>query len=547
MILSFLRKKSSLFTMALAFMLLVASSSIFPNTNAKASTLTFKPAPYEDTVNGRNSHVYLPATGHPTVAEQTDFINEIKTAAIAAKNNYGVPASAILGIAAVESGYGFTRVAHYANNLFAMKIWQTNPSGAWQLKGQPDEDSGAVPVIANYGNDRKVYNESNRRDNWYRAFSTKADSITYFAGTLMQNSRYKPHVDNYKYRIANGWTYANASKQFLYDIAAAGYNHNGGTFYRNKIGPIMDSLNLYQYDSAVASTPWVSPIDVSPVTPDGLYVSGTVTLTVTAGDASGISKVEFFSADGAYLLYTDYTAPYSFNWQTDPWVPNGEQKLKVIAHNTSGNTAGASRTVYVSNHTPPVIGPIEVSPLHEDYYVWGDVTLSADVSSTAGIDRVEFYSQDGAYLISTDYTAPYSINWATKPWVANGEQILKVIAYDVNNQTAESTRTVYIANNVPPVMSEINVTPVSTDGYNVWGNVTISVEVTDPNGASDIDYVEFYSADGTYLISTDSSAPYSINWSTDPWVPNGEQILRVKAFDKAGNFVEKTRAVNINN
>lgn len=545
MILKFLRKKSNYFTLALAFMLLIAAA--FSNTNIKASTITFKPAPYEDTVNGRNSHVYLPATGHPTSAEQTAFINDIKNAAIAAKNNYGVPASAILGIAAVESGYGFTKIAHYANNLFAMKIWDYNPPNGWQLKGQPDEDGGTVPVIANYGTDRKVYNESNRRDNWYRAFSTRADAINYFAGTLMQNSRYKPHVDNYKYRIANGWTYANASKQFIYDIAAAGYNHNGGTFYRNKIGAVMDSLNLYQYDSAVASTPWVSPIDVSPVSPDGLYVSGTVTLSVTAGDASGITKIEFYSADGAYLLHTDYTAPYSFNWQTDPWVPNGEQKLKVIAYNTSGNTAGAYRTVYVSNNTPPVIGPIEVSPVHEDYYVWGDVTISADVSSTAGIDRVEFYSQNGAYLISTDYSAPYSINWATKPWVANGEQILKVIAYDVHNQSAESTRTIYVANNVPPVMSEINVSPVSADGYNVWGNVTISVSVTDPNGSSDIDYVEFYSSDGTYLISTDTTAPYSINWATDPWVPNGEQILRVKAFDKAGNFVEKTRAVNVDN
>lgn len=520
--------------------------------------VTFRPAPYQDTVNGRNSYVYNPAIGHPVTAEKSAFINEIKDYAMIARDQWGVPASAVIGMACVESGYGFTRIAYYANNLFGLKIWAYNPSGGWQLKGQPDEDGGQVRVTANYGYDRKVFDESYRRDNWYRAFGTRQDAVNYLAGTLLQNSRYKPARDNYQYRINNGWTYINASRQYCYDIAQAGYNHLGGSYYRDKIAKVMDEYNLYQYDdpsvqpsdppvSAPDELPWVSPIAISPISTDGLYISGTVTLSVTAGDDKGISKVEFYSADGAYLIGTDTSAPYTVNWATDPWVVNGEQKVKVIAYDTANQTAGAGRTVYVSNNVLPTVGPINVSPVWEDYYVWGDVTISVTANDDQSISKVEFYSNNGSYLIAADTTYPYSANWATSPWVTNGEQTLKVIAYDSDGQTASTTRTIYVANNQAPVVSDIEITPVSEDGYYVWSDVTISVSVTDPNGSSDISKVEFYSADGAYLIGTDTTAPYTVNWATYPWVSNGPQVLRVKATDKAGNTTEVMRTVNVAN
>lgn len=521
------------------------------------AAVTFRPAPYQDTVNGRNSYVYNPAVDHPTSTEKTTFMNDIKDSALIARDQYGVPASAIMGMAAVESGYGFTQIAYYANNLFGLKVWAYNPAGAWQLKGQPDEDSGQVRVITNYGYDRKVFDESYRRDNWYRAFATRKEAIDYLAGTLLLNSRYKPARDNYQYRIKNGWSYQSASKQYCYDIAQAGYNHLGGSYYMNKIGAVMDQLNLYQYDNPTIkptnpptttdNVPWVSPINVTPISSDGLNISGTVTLAVTAGDDKGISKVEFYSADGAYLIATDTTVPYSISWETNPWVANGEQKLKVVAYDTANQSAAATRTVYVCNNVPPTVGTLTVSPVSDNYYVWGDVAISINASDDKGISKVEFYSQNGSYLIATDTTAPYSVNWATNPWVNNGEQVLKAIAYDTDGKTASTTKTVYVANNLPPEISQIEVSPVSTDGYYVWRDVTISVTVTDPNGASDISKVEFYSADGAYLIATKTAAPYSITWVTYPYVPNGTQILRVKAYDKAGHTTEVSRTVNVSN
>jgi hypothetical protein len=83
----------------------------------------FQPLPYEDGVHGRNSHAYNLAIGHPTYNEQINFINSIKEAAISAGSTYGIPASAIIAMACVEGGYGFTRSAYYANNIFGIKLF----------------------------------------------------------------------------------------------------------------------------------------------------------------------------------------------------------------------------------------------------------------------------------------------------------------------------------------------------------------------------------------------------------------------------------------
>ncbi|TCL63338.1 flagellum-specific peptidoglycan hydrolase FlgJ [Hydrogenispora ethanolica] len=206
----------------------------------------FQPLPYEDRVRGRNSYAYNPAIGHPTYNEQVSFINSIKNTAISASSVYGIPASAIIGMACVEGGYGFTRSAYYANNIFGIKVWAQNPEGGWQLKGQPDEDGGRVPVIASHGGDRLIFREDARYDNWYRRFASRTDAIHYLGGLITR--KYQPARANYQRRIAAGWSYAKASKQFCREIADLGYNHLGGNYYEGKIGAVMDRWNLYQYD-----------------------------------------------------------------------------------------------------------------------------------------------------------------------------------------------------------------------------------------------------------------------------------------------------------
>ncbi len=78
----------------------------------------------------------------------------------------------------------------------------------------------------------------------------------------------------------------------------------------------------------------------------------------------------------------------------------------------------------------------------------------------------------------------------------------------------------------------------------VRGDVKLQLEAKDDN---EIIKVEFYSSNGDYLIGEKSEAPYTINWSTDPWVENGEQILKVVVYDSTGQKAEATKKVTVEN
>ena len=222
---------------------------LFANINSMPGATKVNPLPYEDAQLGRNSNAYLSTYSNVSTKMKESFINKISTPAMEANEKWGIPASAMIGMAILESGYGTTRIAIHANNFFGIKVWGYNPKNAWQLKGQPDEDYEPVPVLVDYGYDRKIFDESKRRDNWYRAFNSSKEAVDYLAGNLLLNSRYRFAKTNYEQRIKNGWSLDKAAKEYLYDIAEAGYNHLGGQYYRNKVGKIIDDWNLTQYDN----------------------------------------------------------------------------------------------------------------------------------------------------------------------------------------------------------------------------------------------------------------------------------------------------------
>lgn len=79
---------------------------------------------------------YDPQPGHPTTAEKVAYIKRISGYATKAEAKYGVPAAVITAMALVESGYGFTRTAQYAHNIFGWKISERSSSSRYVLACQ---------------------------------------------------------------------------------------------------------------------------------------------------------------------------------------------------------------------------------------------------------------------------------------------------------------------------------------------------------------------------------------------------------------------------
>ena len=60
----------------------------------------------------------IPKPEHPTQEEKRRFIQSISTHATNAEARFGAPAAALVAMAIIESGFGFTRLALNANDLF---------------------------------------------------------------------------------------------------------------------------------------------------------------------------------------------------------------------------------------------------------------------------------------------------------------------------------------------------------------------------------------------------------------------------------------------
>jgi hypothetical protein len=99
------------------------------------------------------------------------------------------------------------------------------------------------------------------------------------------------------------------------------------------------TVNVNNADTTPPSVVIGSPIS-------GATVSGTISVSGTASDNVGVSKVELY-VDGG--LYTSGTASvFSFSWNSST-KPDGSHTLMVKGYDAAGNTGSASISVNVSN------------------------------------------------------------------------------------------------------------------------------------------------------------------------------------------------------
>lgn len=230
------------------FLLFMLGATLLPVAGQPA--LPFPPVPAENRQKGKNDHAYLCAIGHPTPQEKAAFLEEVKPITVELRHLHGVHASALIGMAVQESCYGYTRTGVYANNYFGIKKWIDKPEGTYQLIGQPDEDKGKVRVIERLPNGQKIFDETKRKDNRYRTFASKGDAMRYLVEEIFLHKQ-KPYlqvVEKYRARIQRGMPSKEASRTFLCELAAAGYNHQGCTYYRKAVGAVIDALNLDTLD-----------------------------------------------------------------------------------------------------------------------------------------------------------------------------------------------------------------------------------------------------------------------------------------------------------
>ncbi len=270
---------------------------------------------------------------------------------------------------------------------------------------------------------------------------------------------------------------------------------------------------------AEATPPTVSI--ASPAT--NTTISGTVSVTASATDNVGVSKVEFYL--NGVLKTTDTSTPYLYSLSSST-LATGTYTLMAKAYDAAGNV-GQSSDVSVTVVNDTTAPTVSLTAPANNATVSGATTITASASDNVGVSKVEFY-RNGVLLTATN-VAPYSYSWSTTT-VANGGYTLTAKAYDNTGNVGQSANVLVTVNNpvADTTAPTVNLTAPANNAT-ISGTVSVSADASDNVAVSK---VEFYV--NSVLAATDTVAPFTYGWDTTK-VANGSYSVMAKAYDSVGN------------
>ena len=311
-----------------------------------------------------------------------------------------------------------------------------------------------------------------------------------------------------------------------------GYTATGAHTYTARA---YDTINQATTSNPVTVS--VDPDDLPPVvslasSSTSVTTASTFSLTATASDDGGITKVEFY--DGTTLLGTDTTAPYTQPVNATAAM-NGTHSYTARAHDTASPAhVTTSSAVTVVIHINPQQASVSLSASSSNVTTPSCITLTAAVTDTNAVVRVDFL--EGTTVLGSDATAPYT--WQICYTSANnGTHTYGARATDSASQIIVSAPIAVVVNipmDTPPSVS------LASSSTNVTTPTTITLTATagDDHGVTK---VEFY--DGATLLASDATSPYTQQVSFTA-ANNGTHVMTARAYDTA-NQVTTSTAINV--
>lgn len=244
-----------------------------------------------------------------------------------------------------------------------------------------------------------------------------------------------------------------------------------------------------------------------------------VSLSATAADSDGsVASVAFYN--GATLLGTVTAAPYTYSWTN---VAAGTYSVTTKATDDLGLvTTSAPLTVTVKANVLPTIA-LTKPIANASYAAPGSVALAVTTADSDGTVVKVAYLKDGTQIASST-SAPFALTWTN---VAVGSYSMQAKAYDdKGGVTVSAAVPIVVKANVAPTVS---VSTSATAANLVGPGATVPLNATAADSDGTVAKVDFYN--GTVLIGTDTTAPFSFNWTG---VAIGTYSITAKATDDKG-------------
>jgi hypothetical protein len=312
------------------------------------------------------------------------------------------------------------------------------------------------------------------------------------------------------------------------------------------------SANPHEYvmgTVCVTGSPAVSI--TSPADAASFTAPASITINATASDVDGtVSKVEFYN--GATLIGTSTTRPYSFNWLG---VAAGNYALTAKATDNSALST-TSVPVNIIVNAPNTNGYCGTAVSRDyDYKVVtvGDVVTVTfhPLQPILGCNSAFVYIREGASGAYPGYAMTASgADFVYTKTIAPNTPLSIYFTYNTppmgERNSSANPHSYTVGANCTGIIGSaptINITsPTNNATFTEPSTITINATAADADGT--ITKVEFYN--GATLIGTDNTSPYSFTWAN---ALAGNYTISAKATDNSGYTTISTFVkivVNIN-
>jgi hypothetical protein len=267
-----------------------------------------------------------------------------------------------------------------------------------------------------------------------------------------------------------------------------------------------------------------------------LSFTGTMPVTASATDASGIQSVQFLidgKAVGSPLLTPDSPGGSTYSSSLSlAGLANGSHKLTDTAIDNAGNTS-TSAAVTFTVVPPPLTAATITAPTNFTY-----ATKTVTVSATPTGGTTPYTAKllvDGvaSTLKATVTSTTVSFAWVSTT-VADGTHTLAVSITDAKKVTVTSSPVTVTVDNTPPTTYLI--APLVTT-YTPATTIAVSAHASDAYGVKSVQYLIDGVAAGSALTTADAGSggyTYSTTLSLAALAPGAHTVSEV-ATDNAGN------------
>ena len=227
------------------------------------------------------------------------------------------------------------------------------------------------------------------------------------------------------------------------------------------------------------------------------------------------------------------TAGQKYDIKLEYFENNGGAGAKLEWSHASQTRQVIPQTQLYANALPSV--SITSPANNASFTAAASIAITASASDNGTIAKVEFYN--GTTKLGEDVSSPFAFTWTN---VGVGSYNITTRATDnqggitVSSVIGVKVSTVVVTNQAPTVSLT---SPANNATSTVPASITITANASDADGT--ISKVEFHN--GTTLLNSDASAPYSYSWTN---VVAGTYTITAKAYDNS-NASKISSAVSV--